>query len=252
LSRLEQEADEYQSNLLLYTAGAEAARIVEASAQYAVDKSCTSILAILEQYCIGEKNVIHERYMFNTRVQLAGESFDTFYSELRALAGRCGYSDYRAAAGVEATPADEMLWDRIVLGIRDDVLRKKLISEGNELTLASAVRLCRSSEVATAAMKSMGHPSTGSVDAIKSRNKPKSKSHLNKFQRKGDFPGHKQEVSSKNCTRCGKSAHAKAQCPAKNAECRVTRMGTMLGCVSLRVLMRCKRIQMSLCSKVSC
>lgn len=45
--------------------------------------------------------------------------------------------------------------DRVVLGIRDDGVRKKLISQGNTLSLELAVRLCRNSEVTTPARKSM-------------------------------------------------------------------------------------------------
>jgi len=109
---------------------------------------------------------VHERYKFNTRCQLQGENFDAFYSELRALADKCGFN-YRPATDEAPTPFDEMLRDRIVLGIRDDSLRKKLISQGNTLTLDQAVRICRSSEVTSTVMQSVTQgASSGSVDAI--------------------------------------------------------------------------------------
>jgi len=62
---------------------------------------------------------VHGGYKFNTRCQLHGENFDAFYSELRALANKCGFN-YQPA------PFDEILRDRIVLGIRDDSLRKQI------------------------------------------------------------------------------------------------------------------------------
>jgi len=120
----------------------------------------------LEQYCIGERNIVHESYKFNTRCQSHEENVDAFYSELRALADKCGFN-FRPATNEAPAPFDEMLGDRIVLGIRDDSLRKKLISQGNTVTLDQAVRICRSSEVTSTVMQSVTKgASSGSVDAI--------------------------------------------------------------------------------------
>ena len=88
LSRLSDESEEYQRALLLYTAGADAARVVESSEPYATSQTCETILTVLEQYCVGERNIIHERYKFNSRSQLQ-ETFDAFYADLRSLLDRC-------------------------------------------------------------------------------------------------------------------------------------------------------------------
>ena len=95
---------------------------------------------------------------------MQGETFDAFYSELRALADKCAFN-YQTADTDGAAPIDEMLRDRIVLGIRDDAIRKKLISQGNTLTLDQAVRACRSSEVTSTVMQSVTQ-GAGSVDAV--------------------------------------------------------------------------------------
>ena len=176
LSRLGGEEVEYQRELLKYTAGTEACRIIDSSARYAAaeeaNRNCDLILEILEQYCIGERNTIHERYKFHTRTQLPGESFDAFYTELRTLTGGCLFN-YRAAQGAAEdaeSPIDEMLRDRLVLGIREDELRKKLIAQGNNLTLTTAVRLCRSHEITSTTMRSMcGGSSQPTVDAVRAK-----------------------------------------------------------------------------------
>lgn len=236
LSRLGGEELEYQRELLLYTAGTEASKIIDNSARYAgtgdVDKTCDLVLEILEQYCIGERNTIHERYKFNTRTQLPGESFDAFYTELRTLASSCLFN-YRAAEGAPAeaeSPIDEMLRDRIVLGLREDELRKRLISQGNNLTLATAVRLCRSHEVTSTTMRSMsGGSSQLAVNAVRARkrseqSKPatKGKSHSRASSGEQNKPSDKFPNSqAQKCSWCGKTPnHAKDQCPAKEAECR--------------------------------
>ena len=171
LSRLAQEPIEYQRALLLYTNGADAATVVGNSARYRIDESLELILDILRQYCVGERNVVHKRYRFNTRVQQPGESFDAFYSELGALAERCSF-DYFAGRDDKPLPADEMLRDRTVLGITDDAVRNKLISQGNSLTPTNAVRMCRSHEVTNAVMKSVAK--SVAIDAVRKASvKPK-------------------------------------------------------------------------------
>ena len=130
LSRLSEESEEYQRALLLYTVGPDASRVVESSASYQTDKSLKTILEVLRLYCVGERNVVHERYQFNTRIQKAGESFDAFYTELRTLVDRCAFN-YRAVDDGQP-PSDEMLRDRIVLGITNDGVRKKVDFTGKQ------------------------------------------------------------------------------------------------------------------------
>jgi hypothetical protein len=224
LARLNNETEEFQRSLLLYCAGPEAARVVESSARYVTDKSCDAILQILEQYCVGERNVIHERYRFNSRNQRPGESFDSFYTEIRALAAKCKY-DYLPSDAGSPSPADEMLRDRIVLGIQNDGVRKKLISKGSTLTLVSAVNECRSAELTSSAMKEVsGSGAASSVDAVyKKKNKftkaPSNKSSVKSVVSQGQT-SKLSYAKGDQCGRCGKSPHSKALCPAKDAACR--------------------------------
>jgi hypothetical protein len=85
-----------------------------------------------ERYCVGELNVVYERYVFNRRQQEPGETFDSFVGDLRQLVKSCEY----------ATVEDSIVRDRIVLGIRDDVTRRKLL-QARTLDLKSAIDICR-------------------------------------------------------------------------------------------------------------
>ena len=62
-----------------------------------------------EGHLVKRRNVIFERAKFNSRKQDAGESVDAFITALYALADRCNYG----------TLHDEMIRDRIVVGIRE-------------------------------------------------------------------------------------------------------------------------------------
>ena len=231
LSRLSEEEEDYQRALLLYTVGDNAARVVESSHRYQTDKSLDAILQILEQYCIGETNIVHERYKFNTRCQLPNEPFDAFYADLRSLADKCSFNYRPATETGGVAPLDEMLRDRIVLGIKDDSIRKKLISQGNDLTLDQAVRVCRSNEVTSAVMQTVAKGSgSGAVDAIGKRpeqhKNSKQKSHKSSQQNQGSKSQAQTSKTSddkqqKQCTRCGKKpSHPRKDCPAREAECR--------------------------------
>ena len=62
---------------------------------------------------------IVQRFKFNSRFRQQGESVSTFVSELRSLAEFCNF---------KAT-LDDMLRDRLVCGINDDNIQRRLLSE---------------------------------------------------------------------------------------------------------------------------
>ena len=57
-------------------------------------------------------NIIFARAKFNKRIQQAGESIDQFIQDLHRLADDCSYHSLK----------DELIRDRIVVGVRDDEL----------------------------------------------------------------------------------------------------------------------------------
>lgn len=99
--------------------------------------------------------------------------------------------------------------------IRKDDIRKRLISQGNILTLDFAVRLCRSHEVTPTAIKSMG-VSIQTVDAVQTTPTPRFTS---------DKRGHGQRnpaisTGRERCTGCGKETHSTHRCPVMTSACR--------------------------------
>jgi len=49
------------------------------------------VLAAFETFVIGESNETYERFLFNRRVQEAGERFEYFYADLQRLMTTCNY-----------------------------------------------------------------------------------------------------------------------------------------------------------------
>ena len=136
-SRLRTQSKEMRTATLLTCIGPDVLEIYDGlpfeSEEERVD--IDKVIELLERYFIGETNEIYERYMFNKRDQETGESFDSYLTSLRSLVKTCSYGELQAS----------MLRDRIVIGIRDNGTRKKLLSE-SKLTSNRCIDICRANE----------------------------------------------------------------------------------------------------------
>ena len=110
-------------------------------------KKIEHIITGFETFCVGAVNVTYERYRFNKCNQEVSERFDTYLGEIRRLAKNCHFE------AVE----ESMLRDRIVVGLRDDATRRKLLQARN-LTLKDAIDISRASEAAGRQLKAMATP----------------------------------------------------------------------------------------------
>ena len=132
-SRLETKGQEAQVNTLIYSMGDEADDILRSFALSEEDKKkYDSVKAQFDAHFVKQRNVIFERARFNLRKQEEGEPVDAFITALYALAEHCGYGALH----------DEMIRDRIVVGIRNAPLSEKLQLD-SELTLEKAVTQVR-------------------------------------------------------------------------------------------------------------
>ena len=95
----------------------------------------TTIIIKFEAYCNPKRNITYERHIFNTRVQGSNETIDAYVTELRLQAKNCEFG----------VLSNELIRDRIVVGIRDDSVRSRLLRE-SELDLQKAVDICRAAE----------------------------------------------------------------------------------------------------------
>src|SRR5688572_4037706 len=147
------------------------------------------VIEAFERHCVGEVHVTYERYVFNQRMQDVGETFDSFMSDLRRLIKSCDYG----------TLDESMLRDRIVIGVRDDATRRKLL-QIRKLTLNSAIDVCKASEVATKQLREMATPDEVNAMQHASRDSP-SRMRIN---RRYDDDRHRGWNSSSRCEFCGR------------------------------------------------
>lgn len=104
--------------------------------------SAQGILEALDAYFQPDKNVVYERFIFGSANQEAYESIDQYVCRLRHLASSCKYENLES----------ELIRDRLVLGVSDVSLRKKLLGD-SKLTLTSAIDTCKAHEATNKQLK---------------------------------------------------------------------------------------------------
>ena len=139
---------------------------------------------------------IAERFRFHKRHQLEGETVSAYLAELKTLSLHCEFG----------TNLDDSLRDRLVCGLNNALIQKRLLSE-RDLTLAKATQIALSMEAAA-------------KDSLELQGK--NESVVNKLNKeKGKVENVRDEVWSKRrCYRCGSNLHSLEECHFKNANCR--------------------------------
>ena len=153
-------------------------------------------------YCMPKKNLVYERFVFNTCNQNQGQTIDSYVTELSTKFQSCEYYELK----------DSLIRDPIVVGTNSTKLQEKMLQYKN-LTLQSAISLCKSAETTTRQMKVLHeeagalheHGGTEPVNVIKRDRKKKPQK-----KRNVAFPGEKS-----NCEICG-IKHIPKRCQAYN------------------------------------
>lgn len=153
-------------------------------------QSLTAIKLKFEEYCSPKKNIIFERFKFNSIVQKEGQSFDNFLTELHKGVKTTEYKDQ-----------EEMVRDRIVMGVYNKTTQERLLRESS-LSLTKAIDFCRAVEISKEQAKQL--QAECEVTAIR-RERPKSEKSY--------------ETRKENqCSYCGYK-HIKGKCPAYGKKC---------------------------------
>lgn len=144
-------------------------------------------------------SVIVQRFKFNSRARKPDESISTYIAELRRVAIECKFD----------TILDEMLRDRIVCGVADDRIQRRLLAEPT-LTFEKAKDIALAMELAdknTADLREQNQRSdmVNKIAFAGGRRMPTQRQFSEKHSR---------------CGRCGEGPHKQgADCPAINGDC---------------------------------
>ena len=131
-SRLTEKSEEAQVNTLIYCIGDHADDIQHTFKLSVEDAKKYQVVSKFKGHFVKHWNVIFKWAKFNHREQEPGEPVDDFITALYALTKHCNYG----------TLHDEMVHDRIVVGIIDSSLSEKLQLDA-DLTLQQQRRSTR-------------------------------------------------------------------------------------------------------------
>lgn len=206
-TRLSDETKEYRCAVFMTCIGEEANELFDGFSFTNTERKndIDTVIKKFDDFFVGETNEVYEAYVFNNRVQETAESIDTYIAALRQLAKTCNFENQE----------DRMIRDRIVVGVKDDDVRQKLL-EVKGLTLQQCVDTCRAHESSRAKAHIMTKTEDQKVHKIK---KSKHHSHSQKYK---DKKTTQSSTTSSNdrvvCTRCARK-HDKGKCPAYGMKC---------------------------------
>lgn len=147
------------------------------------------ILTVLDKFYEPEVNEILQAGKFHKRVQSKDESVQEFVAAISLLAAQCNFTDLK-----------RQLRDRLVLGVRDDRLRRELL-KAKGLTYESAVQQCLNYQ---ATFHDMYPDAT-----IDSKLTPSTSSE----------PMEIDKIKSDDCRHCARRHKMNEQCPFTKARC---------------------------------
>lgn len=212
-SKLDKEPSEYQSAVFLACIGEEGQEIFE-GLQFTSEDEKSDISKVIEkfsEFCLGTTNEVYESYKFHIRCQSETENIDTYLAVLRKMAKACNFAD-----------EERMIRDRIVIGIKEESVREKLL-ERPKLTLKEAVEICRAHETSRAQNREMASTDLNRLKG-KYRTSTKSSASDRLNHNKSSPHDHQENYQTKKrkCNWCGRlSNHKKNNCPAQvqKAQC---------------------------------
>ncbi|UYV72089.1 hypothetical protein LAZ67_9001784, partial [Cordylochernes scorpioides] len=142
-TQLSSKAPEVQVAIFMTAMGREAQNIFKSFNLNNADKNNLSIVKDkFNDYFSPKLNTTIERFKFNQMKQNEDESFNDFLTRIKLQIANCKY----------AVMSDELLKDRIVVGIINNEIRERLLSEA-DLDLEKATQICIACENATNQMK---------------------------------------------------------------------------------------------------
>ena len=206
-SGMASESEERQISTLLYCLGEEAEDVLTSTNISNDDrKQYDQVLGKMDEFFKVRKNIIFKRARFNRRTQRDGETAEEFITCLYSLAADCQYGNLK----------DEMIRDRLVVGIRDCSLSERLQMDP-DLTLEKAKQIVRQREAVQKQQTILNHGERLAETTVSYINtNRRSSSHRDKASAAQRRP---QQQRSQKCTRCGKGPHPRGACPAKEAIC---------------------------------
>ena len=144
--------------------------------------------------------IIAQRFHFHRRDQQPGESVATYLAELRRLAAKCEFTGGHL---------QQILRDRLVCGLCDQVVQKRLLTEPS-LPLDRVLEIAKGMEAAAENARALSRPITAGVAAV-ARIPPTGTPPV--------APPAQTNSTGGSCYRCSRAGHDPHSCGFRGATC---------------------------------
>ena len=174
------------------------------------DKSYEELVKVLKDHFGPKQSEIVQRSKFYSRLRKPGENVSSYVAELHALVDHCSFGN----------SLDIMIRDRLVCGINEDSIQKRLLTECDKLTLDKAIRIAQCYE--TAQKDATEFLPNETVPQPVHRIQPALAAHSQAHNKKSyrcARPGHLPSAccfKKKRCHKCHKIGHIKRACTTVN------------------------------------
>ena len=164
------------------------------------EKTYAELVTLLKTHFNPKPSEIVQRFKFDSRIRKPTESVAEYVAELRKLSQDCNYG----------ATLPQMLRDRLVCGINDDRIQRRLLSETN-LNFESALNLAQAMESANKNVQDLQLKGP-TVNAVKSGVPARAGQRRETRPREGD--------GYTECYRC-KGKHSPRDCRFRSAKCHI-------------------------------
>ena len=175
------------------------------------DKSFDELVALLKEHYNPKPSEIVQRFKFYSRDRKPEETVLDYVVVLRKLAQDCNYGD----------KLKEMLRDRLVCGIADDRMQRRLLSE-TDLTFDKALKIAQAIETANKDAKDLQSRSGELPQLVNKLALQRSQRPVSDQRRACYRCGSEQHIASEcrfiqeTCRACGKKGHIQKVCRSRS------------------------------------
>ncbi|KAK0156517.1 hypothetical protein N1851_000186 [Merluccius polli] len=154
-------------------------------------KTYDQIATLMKNHFNPKPSEIVQRYKFDSRSRQPSETVSSYVAELRRLAHDCNFG----------TTLEQRLRDRLVCGVNDDRIQRRLLSE-TDVTFEKAFKIAVAAEAASKNVQDLQTKAPLACNSVKTEGK----------ERKGDW-------KKRECYRCHGKQHSAFECKFKEAKC---------------------------------
>ena len=190
--------------------------------------SVNDVIARLRDHVRSQKNEALRRLAFSQCKQAEGEKFNDFYIRLKQAA-----EEVDLCKGNDANCLETQIKHAVLIGVRDEEVKQRLLELKSDATLDQVITVCRSREAAEVTTQELrpSQPTARAVSAYKKQKHPNKHRNANGKKTEPQVNKNRSERQvNDRCGRCGYT-HPKDKCPAIGEECRkCSKVGHFASC----------------------